>query len=168
MSRAHNPPDTLTKEDRKTIGEVRRDIWVEGFYGMAVGSVSCLLLHSALVFAGRRRSLPFTLDRNTAMATFLGGGAAGAFVLSTTKGKNIVHLLHPIFERGKKTDSREDEEIDRTFEKSLKVRKDPAHDLSERDANRLYRRKTLQNSFSREGGLSDSHGGHWPKDDKTS
>jgi hypothetical protein len=46
------------------------------------------------------KELP-TLGRNSFMLSFLGGGALGSMVLSTTAGKNAVHLLHPIFGLGK-------------------------------------------------------------------
>lgn len=46
------------------------------------------------------RLLP-PLGRNTFMLSLLGGGALGSFVLSTTAGKNAVHLLHPIFKLGR-------------------------------------------------------------------
>mmetsp|Transcript_8701 Transcript_8701/g.11529 ORF Transcript_8701/g.11529 Transcript_8701/m.11529 type:complete len:188 (+) Transcript_8701:192-755(+) len=177
MSRAHTPPDTLTKDDRQTIAEVRKDIWVEGFYGLLVGSFAGLALHSGARLIGRYRTLPFTLDRNTAMASFMGGGAIGSFVLSVTKGKNQVHLLHPIFERGKKEG--EDEDKPMTYEQfrekarerqgGIRVRRatrhileDPEEERLERERNRLLRRNTLMNSMGKEGGgLNDSHGGHW-------
>mmetsp|Transcript_37558 Transcript_37558/g.77940 ORF Transcript_37558/g.77940 Transcript_37558/m.77940 type:complete len:186 (-) Transcript_37558:151-708(-) len=184
MSRAHTPPSTLTTDDRRAMAEVRRDIWIDGFFGMAVGSVSCFALHAALRMAGRYRPLPFVLNKNTALASFLGGGAIGSFVLSTTKGKNIVHMLHPIFERGKKDvgengdpgnpSSQKSLEFAKSHERAIQTRRtarqvpeDPEEERMDRERNRLFRRSTLQNALNKEGGLSDSHGGHWPKDDKT-
>jgi len=41
------------------------------------------------------------LTKNTFLLSFLGGGALGSFVLSSTAGKNAVHLLHPIFNVGR-------------------------------------------------------------------
>jgi len=41
------------------------------------------------------------LTKNTFLLSFLAGGALGSFVLSSTAGKNIVHLLHPIFNVGR-------------------------------------------------------------------
>jgi len=46
------------------------------------------------------RPLP-PLGKNTFLFSLLGGGALGSFVMSTTAGKNAVHLLHPIFAVGK-------------------------------------------------------------------
>ena len=46
------------------------------------------------------RPLP-PLGKNTFLLSFLGGGALGSFLLSTTAGKNAVHLLHPIFNIGR-------------------------------------------------------------------
>ena len=41
------------------------------------------------------------LGKNTFLLSFLGGGALGSFLMSTTAGKNAVHLLHPIFNIGR-------------------------------------------------------------------
>ena len=46
------------------------------------------------------RPLP-PLGKNTFFLSFLGGGALGSFILSSTAGKNAVHLLHPIFNVGR-------------------------------------------------------------------
>ncbi|KAL7569063.1 hypothetical protein ACA910_016906 [Epithemia clementina (nom. ined.)] len=153
MSRSFQPPDSLSKEDVQRIHDVRRDVWIDGLYGMAFGALSGLLLHAGASFVGRYRRLPMTLNRNTATAWFLGGGAIGSLIMSTTKGKNTVHLLHPIFGRGAKKEP----ELDGTSTGTV-----AEEDLKDREKNRLYRRTTLQNALRRKtGGLSDSHGGHW-------
>jgi len=56
--------------------------------------------HDASLIYKCLRPLP-PLGRNTFMLCLLGGGALGSFVFSTTAGKNVVHLLHPIFNLGK-------------------------------------------------------------------
>ena len=103
MSRAFNPPSTLSKDEIRTIADVRRDIWTSGFRGMGYGSFGCLAAHY-LVKLGHDRhlyKLPGNpLGRNTAMAAFMIGGTFGAFVASTTTGKNEVHNLHPIYDVG--------------------------------------------------------------------
>lgn len=128
------PPDTLSKEDIQTLHNVKRDLWIEGYYGMALGSVSGLILHGACRWLGRYRKLAFKLNRNTALAWFLGGGAFGALVLSTVRGKNIVHELHPIFRRGAK----EPHEI------LDDVGEPKQQDILDQERNRLYRRTSIQ------------------------
>mmetsp|Transcript_15278 Transcript_15278/g.42330 ORF Transcript_15278/g.42330 Transcript_15278/m.42330 type:complete len:185 (+) Transcript_15278:95-649(+) len=179
MSRAHVPPKSLSDDDKLTMGEVRRDIWVDGFFGMAVGSVSGLTMHTLARFVGRYRSLPFALNANTALASFLGGGAFGSLLLSTTKGKNLVHRLHPIFEKGKKEDKEEKSyqdalEFSKGREQGVAARRtardvpvDPEEERVDLLRNRLFRRTTLKNALERSrGGLNDSHGGHWVSDEK--
>lgn len=159
MSRAHTPPDTLTKDDRQTMSKLRKDIWVEGFYGLVFGSFGGLAIHSALSLAGRYRKLPFALSMNTAMASFMGGGALGSFLLSVTKGKNQVHQLHPIFERGKKEDPEDEAEMNyqqhlekaRERQRGISARRatrhiplDPEEEKLDLERNRLFRRATLQ------------------------
>ena len=147
MSRSFHPPDTLSKEDIRTISEVRRDIWVDGFYGMAVGSATGLILHMALSALGRsvyRKPPLSTLNRNTAMAWTMGGGALGSLILSTTRGKNEVHQLHPIFRRG----AREPEPIPSLDENEVghenQLQAQVQEELLGRERNRLFRRTTLQ------------------------
>jgi hypothetical protein len=155
MTRAFTPPETLSKEEIRTIADVRRDIWTDAFYGMGVGSMSGICLHTVANFASRRGLVKgLSLNRNTAFVSFLAGGAFGSFLMATTTGKNEVHKLHPIFEVGSKTG------------KESLVRD---RDSEERKKNRLLRRKTLQETLERQHGLSDSHGGKWaPEDELTS
>lgn len=141
MSRAFHPPDTLTKEDIRTIADVRRDIWTQGFYGMATGSLSALVLHSLMSWGQQRTQLfkGIALNKNTRMASFFLGGSLGAFILATTAGKNSVHELHPIFQVGsrKKPENAElpsDEEI--------------LNDTEARQRNRVIRRDTITVSIS--------------------
>mmetsp|Transcript_19925 Transcript_19925/g.32725 ORF Transcript_19925/g.32725 Transcript_19925/m.32725 type:complete len:282 (+) Transcript_19925:192-1037(+) len=142
MSRAFTPPDTLTPTDIKTVADVRRSVWINGLFGLGVGSVTGMAGHLVLQTLQRRyvpdevannnaappsggvekssekliakkstttttsflykvlKPLP-PLTRNTFLLSFLGGGALGSFVLSSTAGKNAVHLLHPIFNLGR-------------------------------------------------------------------
>jgi hypothetical protein len=151
MSRAFTPPDTLSKEDIRTIADVRRDIWTNSFTGLCVGTVAGFCLHSLAAIGHRRGTWKLSfLNRNTAFFSVLLGGAVGSFVMSITTGKNEVHNLHPIFQVGART--LEDDSL--------------AAGLGhvERERNRLYRRATLTKAMERGGGLSDSHGGHWVED----
>jgi hypothetical protein len=182
MSRAFTPPESLSKEEIRTIADVRREIWTASFTGLAAGTISGFALHSVAKLGQRRGlwKLPF-LNRNTAFLSVLLGGAIGSFVMATTTGKNEVHHLHPIFEVGAR--KREDSSLS-AYELSLLQAKDRDEDLRslesrrhmtgveqdvvervKREKNRLYRRATLTQSMEH-GGLSDSHGGHWIKDDE--
>lgn len=154
MTRAFTPPETLSKEEIRTIADVRRAIWTDAFYGMAVGSLSAVAMHTLAGFASRRGLVKsLNLNRNTALFSFLAGGAFGSFIMATTTGKNQVHKLHDIFQVGSKKDK----------EASLR---DPASE--ERKRNRLLRRKTLQETLEHQRGLSDSHGGKWAPEDEFS
>lgn len=138
MSRAFAPPDTLSQDDIRTVADVRRAVWINGLFGLGVGSVTGCVTHLVLQTLQRRyadtateaaqksssissatagktatpkintsstiykllRPLP-PLGKNTFLLSFLGGGALGSFLMSTTAGKNAVHLLHPIFNIGR-------------------------------------------------------------------
>lgn len=114
MSSAFTPPDSLSKDDRRTIADVRRAIWINGFLGLGAGTVAGMVGHLTLqklqrkyvtgdgVAAARAasdagwmhkclRHLP-PLGRNTFLLSLLGGGALGSFVLSTTAGEYRVPL----------------------------------------------------------------------------
>jgi len=186
MTRAFTPPDTLSKEDIRTIADVRRDIWTQAFHGMLVGTVSGFGLYLAAKFGHNRGfwRAPF-LNRNTALLSVLLGGAVGSFVNATTTGKNQVHQLHPIFQIGAKPPPMDDDENNSPYQQALEearrqrelelqileARRDRTASEQEyvenarREKNRLFRRASLTQSLQ-DGhhGLSDSHGGHWVKD----
>jgi hypothetical protein len=109
MSSAFTPPDSLSKDDRRTIAGVRRAIWINGFLGLGAGTVAGMAGHVTLQKLQRKyvtsdgtavargandagwmykflKSLPL-LGRNTFLLSLLGGGALGSFVLSTTAGE---------------------------------------------------------------------------------
>ena len=138
MYRAFHPPDTLSKDEIRTIADVRRDIWTQGFYGMAGGSASGIFLHT-MVAQGKKRNLQWLqqipLNKNTRMASFFLGGSIGALVLATTAGKNSVHNLHPIFEVG----SKKQDPLDKNNEPAA----EEWNDQQARHRNRLYRRASL-------------------------
>jgi hypothetical protein len=120
------------------------------------------------------------LSRNTLMLSVLGGGALGSFLFAVSAGKQEVHNLHPIFQRGanptgdldyqrslEKAKERGDEM--RVLERSRLTDKMAQHPIKEDvdtyklGQNRILRRRTLTESI-RKGhghGLSDSHGGQW-------
>ncbi len=97
MSKAFHPPKTLSKDDIRTIADVRRDIWTNGFIGLGTGSATGIGIH-LLGSAGNKLGIwKLPLSRNTAALFFMMGGAIGSFVMATTAGKNEVHNLHDIY-----------------------------------------------------------------------
>jgi hypothetical protein len=161
MSRAFTPPETLSKEEIRTIADVRRDIWTNSFRGLCIGTVAGFAIH-ATAHMGHRRGLwkMSFLNRNTAFLSVLLGGAVGSFVMSVTTGKNEVHNLHPIFQVGARPSNTSDGI-------NTMGNSDSVLDREDRERNRLYRRATLIKSMEHVGGgLSDSHGGQWVAPDQ--
>jgi hypothetical protein len=174
----------MSKDDRQVVADVRRELWSQGLRGLATGSVTGLLLHTVAATGNHRKWWKLgTTNRNTAFASFLLGGAIGSFLSASTAGKNEVHKMHPVFQAGAKDTaagssasgggSSYQESLQRAKEreKSLRVleRRRSNRELTDaedsrvqRERNRLYRRATLTRSMEAgQGGLSDSHGGHW-------
>lgn len=191
MSRAFTPPDSLSKEDIKTLADVRRDIWTNAMKGLCIGSVSGFGLYSVVKFGHQRKLWKVSfINRNTAFLSVLLGGAIGSFTMSLTTGKNEVHQLHPIFAIGanRRRTTREDTDHLSPYELSILQAKERADDIRaiqkhqrhsqynslaeqevldrvQREKNRLYRRASLTKSMEQDGGLSDAHGGNWITDD---
>lgn len=92
--------EEMSKENYQAMNHVRKEIWSNGIYGYAIGSCSCVLLHTAMNIINRYRKLPLALNRNTLLASFFLGGTVGSFILATAAGKNEVHNLHEIFPKG--------------------------------------------------------------------
>jgi len=163
MSRAFHPPNSLSKEEIRTIANVRRDIWTNGFYGMAYGSLTGMTGHTVLsVLSNRGLVKNLKLNRNTAMLSFLLGASLGSFLMASTTGKNQVHNLHPIFDVGKQPPPSSSSDST-PYQTSMAQDADAA----DRERNRLLRRKTLQQTLENQhGGLNDSHGGRWVDADR--
>jgi len=137
MSRAFTPPDTMSKDDIRTVADVRRSIWTNGLTGLGLGSSGALVVHTVASLGMRRGLWKLPLNRNTAMLSTMLGGASGSFIMATTAGKNEVHNLHPIFRLGaKETKKPTDDGFD-------VIRKE-----QEMEKNRLIRRATMENSLS--------------------
>jgi len=96
------------------------------------------------------------LNRNTLGLSIMAGSALGSFLLSAKTGKEEVHSLHPIFEVGAMKDNNE---LDSPRYNQMRAGGDDRHHR------RAVRRKTLDDSFQKQHGLSDSHGGHWSSSD---
>lgn len=175
MSRSFTPPSTLSQQDIRTIADVRRDIWTNSFHGMGYGSVTGIVAHTIASLVTRSKQL----NRNTALFSFLAGGALGSFLAATVTGKNQVHQLHPIFQigatgsnsSGGRPDTGGDsspplvraKEREEQLRTTLERRHSNVEPSSQEDIlrNRMLRRKTLQNALLHQNGLNDSHGGHW-------
>ena len=176
MSRAFTPPDTLSKDEIRTLSDVRRYIWTQALTGLAAGTVAGYALHTVASIGNRRGfwKMPY-LNRNTALLSVLLSGAMGSFVMATTAGQNEVHNLHPIFANNKNLaeESLEQAKQRNTDLRYLEKRQRGHHlnaeeqdviDRVKREKNRLYRRASLTQSMEHPG-ISDSHGGHWVEDD---
>lgn len=168
MSRAFTPPDTLSKDDIKAIADVRREIWSNGFKGMAGGAVVGYALHGTVKSIQARimkntgtttntKIAPLfehlKLNGNTAFLSVMLGASLGAFILSSTAGKNSVHKMHHVFEVGKVDTST-------PYQKSINDAK-LEEEHRERKERVLNRRKTLHDNLIHGHGLTDSHGGNW-------
>jgi len=152
MSRAFNPPDTLTKEEIRTIADVRRDIWTNGFWGLAFGSISGYLLHkSAQILQSKSIVIPKTtvLNKNSAFFSFMAGGALGSFTFATAAGKNSVHHLHGVIESNKKKGvvATNGTMYQQMRERAMRIEDDEESrrefEMRERKERKLQRRKTL-------------------------
>ena len=179
MSRAFSPPDTLSKDDIRTLGDVRRNIWTAGFTGLGYGSVGGFAAHAITKFVYNKlpekqklkmaspNDVPFRFTRNTAFLSVMVGGALGSFVMATAAGKNRVHKLAPIYEAGKKEGVVSSAGGLSDYQRDLQRAQEREDEIRERNRRRLGRRKTMQQRLEEGHGLSDSHSGHWA-DDNTS
>jgi len=97
------------------------------------------------------------LNRNTGMLVVLSSFAFGQFFMASTTGKELVHLLHPVFQAGSMGDlSGGEKQNTSDHEPSGSV------DLQRLREMRAARRKSLMETLHHQkGGISDSHSGHW-------
>jgi len=184
MTRGLYPPDTLSKDDIRTLGAVRRDIYKNAAIGGGFGVGSGLVLHTAAQWARKFGLLKANLNRNTAMLSVLGGGAFGMFLFAARTGKQEVHNLHSIFQvgavprgdldyqrrLGMETARGEDDSAlgaNSQFEAKEPNRSSGSDDLDFKKLEeiRAMRRRTLNGTLEKGHGLSDSHGGHWVASD---
>jgi len=166
MSRAFTPPDTMSKEDVLAVADVRREIWTNGFKGLFYGSIGGYTMHYVLKQIDQRKLLikkfssiaipQMHLSRNTAFLSFMLGGAIGSFGCATAAGKNNVHNMHSVFERGKK-----DVVVGSVYQQKLAEAMKGAERAQERAERRVMRRKTVNSILTSRTNLSDSHNGEW-------
>jgi hypothetical protein len=123
-----------------------------------------------------------SLNKNTAMLTVLSSFAFGTFFAASTTGKELAHLLHPMFQAASLSASSSSE--DNNNDNSLGIRHNNINnnddtrrvdyqtrilrasnsnvDRQELREMRILRRKSLTESLHQRGhGLSDSHSGRW-------
>lgn len=113
---------------------------------------------------GSDTPLRLKFNRNTAFLSFMLGGALGSFAFATAAGKNEVHNMHDVFEAGKKKP--EDKSITPYQKAVADAKKDSELEEIDRGRRRLSRRKNVAKRLEDGQGLSDSHGGHWLKDEE--
>lgn len=170
MSRSFG--DNLTKEDVKTIADVRRDVWTSGFKGIGYGSATGYILHTTTRFIhnnilndATRKKLKaknIVFNRNTAFFSVMAGGALGSFLLATSTGKNEVHQMHDIFEIGKHDSKSPYQQV---YERSkLQALEEDAAAI--REKRRLSRKISVNRRLTEGQGLSDSHSGIWLDDER--
>lgn len=117
------------------------------------------------------RPLP-PLGKNTFLFSLLGGGALGSFVMSTTAGKNAVHMLHPIFSLGRDENAgkspyqigmakarKAQEEINATTK--INTEEDEL-DAAHHRTRSLLRKASMKRRLETGHSLSDTHGNTWP------
>jgi len=91
------------------------------------------------------------------------------FLFAVSTGKEQVHTLHPIFQIGA---SPPGELVHQDYQSKRRMATDnnvtggdSLLDMERMQQTRLTRRRTMTDSFRRTG-LSDSHGGHWYKEEE--
>jgi len=194
MTRGLYPPQSLSKEDIMTLAQVRKDIWLNAAKGFFLGGSVSYLGHRIVRFAHNRKLIDKSLGKNSAFAVVMIGSALGSFLMATTTGKNSVHALHPVFQRGAQPAAVPLDDTAKANYKDAKYRAQAAEDLrdvrnhslslvrerslkreqleaetnpEDLQRNRVSRRKSLASSFATGHGISDSHGGHWTDKEET-
>eukprot|EP00533_Pseudo-nitzschia_delicatissima_P012932 CAMPEP_0197269764 /NCGR_PEP_ID=MMETSP1432-20130617/6052_1 /TAXON_ID=44447 /ORGANISM="Pseudo-nitzschia delicatissima, Strain UNC1205" /LENGTH=226 /DNA_ID=CAMNT_0042734973 /DNA_START=125 /DNA_END=805 /DNA_ORIENTATION=+ len=170
MTRGLNPPETLSADDVHTLRAVRRDIYYNGIIGGGVGLCSGIVLYTGAQYAKKFGFLKGAkLNPNTGMLTILGSFAFGTFFMASTTGKELVHLLHPVFRAGwaepehnlslpKLTNGYE------ATDATVNYQQQQLREL------RIARKNSLNERLLKGGsGISDSHSGRWvdEKDNST-
>ena len=190
-TRSVSSSSSFTKDEIQALSKVRRDIWMNSMKGLCVGMISGYTFYTILRFGHRYRYYKLSSiyrNRNASIVYTLLGGTIGSFTMSLTTGKNVIHLLYPMFDRiqnntkqqqqnhsnvSSSSSNLSDYELSILQGKSTKttntIHEDdiPNHpnynNLQEQlHRNRLYRRATISQSMEQHhSGLSDAHGGHW-------
>jgi len=145
MSRAFHPPDTMSSNDIRKVADVRREIWKAGFKGLVCGSVGGLASHRLILAGQQSQIIPpsiigkLKLNRNTALLSFMLGGAIGSFSMASASGKNNIHNLHDVMLVGSNPVGTEYQVLVEKAKEKEKLQ----HDNVKRAEFRLQRRKSL-------------------------
>jgi len=162
-SRGPNPREKLSREDMVTLRELRRDIYKNSITGGFFGMGSGLVLHTAAQWARKFGVTKVKLNRNTLMLSVLGGGAFGMFLFASSKGKEQVYKLHPMFQVGAMPKGGLDYS---TKVQQAQLPPSDQVDASKRQSSRTVRRETVLDNIEHDkGGFSDAPGGQWYRDD---
>lgn len=167
MTRGLNPPDSLSADDVHTLRAVRRDIYYQGIIGGGVGLCSGIIMYTGAQWARKLGLIKGSgLNRNTGMLTVLGSFAFGTFFMASTTGKELVHLLHPVFRAGwAEPEHNLILPTTMNYETTRKQLVDPQQLREIRTARRKSLRETLEQGGR---GISDSHSGRWVEKENNS
>jgi len=128
-----------------------------------VGLCTGIVLYTGAQWANKLGFTKAKLNPNTALLTVLSSFAFGTFFMASTAGKEMVHVLHPIFRAGWAEPEHNlslpklDYETSRKQQQQQQQLVDPQQLREMRTA----RRKTLRESILAGRGISDSHSGRW-------
>lgn len=160
MTRGLNPPETMSADDVHTLRAVRRDIYYQGLIGGGMGLCSGIVLYTGAQWAQKFGLLKGAkLNPNTGLLTILGSFAFGTFFMASTTGKELVHLLHPVFRTGW-AEPEHDLALPKLNYEG--VRNEGMVNSRQLKEMRSARKKTLTETLYQGGrGISDSHSGRW-------
>ena len=101
------------------------------------------------------------LNPNTGMLTILGSFAFGTFFMASTTGKELVHLLHPVFRAGW-AEPQNDLMLPKLSYNGMRQEAGATVDSQQLQEMRITRKNSLRASLYQNGrGISDSHSGRW-------
>lgn len=116
------------------------------------------------------------LNPNTGMLVVLSSFAFGTFFMASTTGKELVHLLHPVFRAGwieppndlalPKLDYGAKMQQSQQLRNNNNNQNEGSVDPQQLKEMRLARRTSVMETLlQRKGGISDSHSGRWVEED---
>ena len=128
-------------------------------YWIGLGLCSGIVMYTGAQWARKLGLIKGSgLNRNTGMLTVLGSFAFGTFFMASTTGKELVHLLHPVFQAGWAEPEHQLILPRLDYETTRKQQTLSTQQLREM---RTLRRKTLMENLQKGRGISDSHSGRW-------
>ena len=101
MSRAFTPPDTMSQDDILRVADVRRAVWTGGFKGLGFGLTSGFGGFWAVKSFLPTSVLPLKFRQGKYwMLTTLASGAIFSQLGATSAGKNNIHTISDVYQRG--------------------------------------------------------------------